>query len=206
MNDASIVAARPRGAAAELVLLFHGVGASAADLRPLAEWIAAARPGAFVVSVEAPHPSGLGGGREWFSVLGVTEDNRVPRLAEAMPLFRQAVAHWQRESGVGPDRTTLVGFSQGSIMSLESTQDGEPPAARVVALSGRFAQPPRRAPAGVRFHFIHGADDPVIAARFSVEAAQALERLGGKASVDVLPGLGHGIDARAAQLVAGCLS
>ncbi|WBY01351.1 esterase [Ramlibacter tataouinensis] len=206
MNDASIVAARPQGPATELVLLFHGVGASAANLLPLAEWIAAARPGAFVVSVDAPQPSGLGGGREWFSVLGVTEDNRMPRIDAAMPLFRQAVAHWQRESGAGAERTTLIGFSQGSIMSLESTQDGDPLAARVVALSGRFAQPPRRAPAAVRFHFIHGADDPVIAARFSVEAAQALERLGGRATVDVLPGLAHGIDARAAQLAAGYLA
>ncbi len=86
---------------ADLVLLFHGVGASAANLLPLAEWIAQGRPDAFVVSVDAPHPSGLGSGREWFSVLGVTEDNRVPRIAEAMPLFRDTVARWQAESGLG---------------------------------------------------------------------------------------------------------
>lgn len=205
MSDASIVAARP-SAATELVLLFHGVGASAANLLPLAEAIAAARPAAFVVSVEAPHPSGLGSGREWFSVLGVTEENRPQRMAAALPRFRDTVARWQRESGIGPDRTTLVGFSQGSIMSLESTQSGEPPAGRVIALAGRFAAPVRRAPAAVRYHFIHGSDDPVIAARFSVEAAEAIGRLGGSASVDLLPGLGHGVDARAAQLALGYLA
>ena len=203
MSDASIVAARPPGAAEELVLLFHGVGASAANLLPLAEWIAQGRPGAFVVSVDAPHASGLGSGREWFSVLGVTEDNRTQRVAEAMPLFRDTVAHWQAQSGLAPDRTTLVGFSQGSIMSLESTQDGDGLAARVIAIAGRFAQPVRRAPAGLRFHFIHGSDDPVIPARFSVEGAGAIGRLGGSATVELLPGLGHGIDARVAQLVAG---
>lgn len=204
MSDASIVAARPPGAAA-LVLLFHGVGASAADLLPLAEAIAAARPGAFVVSVDAPHPSGLGSGREWFSVLGVNEENRPQRIAAAMPLFRDTVARWQRESGIGADRTALVGFSQGSIMSLESTRSGEPLAGRVIALAGRFAQPVARAPAALRYHFIHGADDPVIAPRYSVEAAEAIARLGGSASVDVLPGLGHGVDARAAKLALGYL-
>lgn len=205
MTDASIVAARPSGAT-ELVLLFHGVGASAADLQPLAQAIAQARPGAFVVSVDAPRPSGLGRGREWFSVLGVTEEDRPQRIGEAMPLFRDTVAHWQRESGLGPRQTTLVGFSQGSIMSLESTQAGEPLAARVIALAGRFAQPARRAPEGVRFHFIHGADDPVIAARFSVEGAQALQQRGADATADVLPGLQHGIDGRAAKLLLGYLS
>lgn len=205
MSDASIVAARPQGAATELVLLFHGVGASAANLLPLAEWIAQGRPAAFVVSVDAPKPSGLGSGREWFSVQGVTEDNREQRVAEAMPLFRDTVARWQAESGLAADRTTLVGFSQGSIMSLESTQDGDPLATRVIAVAGRFAQPARRAPAAVRFHFIHGADDPVIAARLSIEGAEAIQRLGGSATVDVLPGLGHGIDARAAKLVSGYL-
>ena len=204
MSDASIVAARPPGAT-ELVLLFHGVGASAADLLPLAEAIAAVRPQAFAVSVDAPHPSGLGRGREWFSVLGVTEESRPPRIAAAMPLFRDTVAHWQREGGIGPDRTTLVGFSQGSIMSLESTQSDEPLAGRVIALAGRFAQPVRRAPAAVHYHFIHGTDDPVIAAHFSAEAAEAIGRLGGSASVDLLPGLGHGVDARAAKLALGYL-
>lgn len=205
MSDSTIVAARPQ-AAQELVLLFHGVGASAANLLPLAEAIAAARPGAFVASVDAPHASGLGSGREWFSVLGVTQENRQPRIEEAMPLFRQAVGLWQAESGIAPGKTTLVGFSQGSIMALESTQAGEPLAARVIALAGRFAQPVRRAPSAVRFHFIHGADDPVIPVRFSVEGAQALRRLGGAATVEVLPGLGHGIDARAARLAMGYLS
>jgi phospholipase/carboxylesterase len=50
----------------------------------------------------------------------------------------------------------------------------------------------------VSFRFIHGLDDPVIDARFSVEAAEGLRALGGDASAQLVPGLGHGIDERAA--------
>ena len=197
--DASIVVARPPSPR-ELVLLFHGVGSSAANLVPLAQLIARQRPQAMVVSVDAPNPSSFGSGREWFSVAGVTEANRPARVAAAMPQFESAVRKWQAEAGVGPEGTTLVGFSQGAIMSLESTQVADL-AQRIVSISGRFAQPPRRAPAGVAFRFVHGENDPVIEARFSAEAVQTLRSLGGDASAHFVPRLGHGIDERAAQLV-----
>lgn len=199
MHDGSLVIARPTDSD-ELLLLFHGVGASAQDLVPLGEALARARPRATVVSVEAPHPSALGRGREWFSVVGVTEENRPGRIASAMPLFLGAISHWQRLTGIPAGRTALVGFSQGAIMSLESTQATplpEPAAHTVVALAGRFAEPVRRAPQGVRFHLVHGADDGVVMARGSIEAERQLQALGATVTLDLIPGLGHGIDARA---------
>ena len=201
MPDASIVVARP-GGATRLVLLFHGVGSSAANLSPLGEAIAQAHPDAVVVSVDAPHPSALGNGREWFSVVGITEQNRPQRIAQVLPLFLETVRHWQQATGIAAERTALVGFSQGAILSLESTQ-ARPPvgAARVVALAGRFAVGVQQAPSGIRFHLVHGDHDPVVPARHSGDAARALQALGAEVTLDLLPGLGHGIDARALALV-----
>lgn len=206
MHEASIVIARPERPA-QLVLLFHGVGSSAANLAPLGEAIARARPDAMVVSIDAPFPSGLGSGREWFSVLGITEQNRPERIAKVMPLFLDVISQWQRTSGVGPAGTVLVGFSQGAILSLEATQTevATNPAERVIALAGRFAVPVRQAPPRLRCNLIHGAQDAVVSHTFSVAAAEALKALGGDATLDLLPGLGHGIDARALQLVIGYL-
>ena len=82
MHDSSLMLARPV-ASDQLVLLFHGVGSSAQDLAPVGQALAQARPRATVVSVEAPHPSQLGRGKEWFSVVGVTEENRPQRIAQA---------------------------------------------------------------------------------------------------------------------------
>ncbi len=206
MHEGSVVIATP-DRATQLVLLFHGVGSSADNLVPLGAAMAQARPEAFIVSVNGPHPSPLGSGREWFSVVGITEENRPERIAAAMSLFRDSVGHWQKASGIGPGRTVVVGFSQGAIMALESSQqEGElPPAGRIIALAGRFAQPLRRAPAGLEFHLIHGEQDGVVPTRSSVEAARALQAAGGEVTLDLLPGLGHGIDARALQLAIGYL-
>jgi phospholipase/carboxylesterase len=206
MHDASIVIARPQEAT-QLVLLLHGVGSSAAHLAPLGEAIAQARPRAVVVSVDAPHPSTLGSGREWFSVVGITEQNRPQRIAEILPTFVDTVTHWQQSSGVGAEGTALVGFSQGAILSLEATQ-AQPPgaAARVIALAGRFAQPVRRAPRGLRFHLVHGEQDGVVPASSSSDAARQLQALGADVTLDLLPGLGHAIDARALALAIGYLA
>lgn len=53
-------------AANRLVLLFHRVGASAEDLVPLGQALAARHPKARVVSVRAPDASDLGRGWQWF--------------------------------------------------------------------------------------------------------------------------------------------
>ena len=200
MHDSTIIQ-RPDGPAGELVLLFHGVGADAGDLVPLGAIVANALPESMVVSVNAPHPSSLGRGREWFSVLGVTEQSRPARVAQAMSAFVDAVAHWQREAGAAPERTTLIGFSQGAIMSLEAARLEPVLAGRIVSIAGRFAAVPESVPASIVFHFIHGAQDQVIPARNGVEAAEALGRLGASATLDIVPGLGHGVDARVASIL-----
>lgn len=205
-QDGALVIAQP-ASSDQLVLMFHGMGSSPQDLLPLARTLAQAVPRATVVCVQAPHPSQFGHGWEWFSIAGITDGNRPQRIAQVMPQFRQAIAHWQGVSGIGPDRTVLAGFSQGAIMSLESTQDAQQPqaAGAVIAIAGRLAQPARRGPSGVRIHLIHGEDDQVVPARCSVQAEGELRALGSQVSLDLLPGLGHGIDGRVVALVKGRL-
>lgn len=192
-------------AGSRLVLLFHGVGASPEDLGALGEAIADQRPQDVVVSVRASDTSDLGHGWQWFSVQRVTEADRPQRVAAAMPRFVQAVAAWQRESALGPAATTLIGFSQGAIMALEATQQPDPRAARVIAIAGRFAEPPHRASPQITLHLLHGADDPVMPVRLASTAATQWQALGGQASLDVYPGLGHGIDGRVVQRVVDIL-
>ena len=200
MSEALIVQ-RPPGPSPQLILLFHGVGATAQSMLPLAQRMAAEWPQAFVVSVQAPFPSDLGQGFQWFSVQGVTEDNRAARVAEALPLFVQTVEHWQRESGVDAQGTALVGFSQGAIMALESTALPQLLAGRIVALSGRYAGVPHQPCEQTTLHFVHGKDDPVIQYGQTVMAAKQLVTQGVDLTADVLPFLGHTITAEVQSLV-----
>jgi phospholipase/carboxylesterase len=187
--------------ARQLFLLFHGVGATPQDLVPVGTRLAHEFPDTAVVSVPAPDRSGFGAGFQWFSVAGVTEENRPARVAATLERFVQTVQAWQQRTGVGREATTLVGFSQGAIMALAAAQAAQPPAARVVSLSGRYSQLPDAAPQGVRLHFIHGTADPVIAASHAQEAVRRLQALGADATLDLVPGLPHGIDRTAQDLL-----
>jgi phospholipase/carboxylesterase len=188
--------------AQELLLLFHGVGANAQDLEPLGRFLAQQRPQAWVISVQAPLASEGGRGWQWFSVTDITQANRPARVVEAMPAFIDTVNHWQQQAGVTAAMTTLIGFSQGSIMALESTQHGSTLAGRVVAIAGRFAEGPRRGSPDTVVHLMHGDQDPVMPTELATDAASALRSLGVNVTLDVFPGLGHGIDTRVLRRIA----
>ncbi len=184
-----------------LIALFHGVGSDAPDLVPLGEWLARAFPEAAVVSVPAPFACDLGVGRQWFSVRDVTEDNRPARVAPALPWFATAVQALQARFSLGPAQTALVGFSQGAIMALEASRAAMGLASRIVSLSGRYAQLPQEAPAGVRVSFIHGDRDGVIPAAHAEQAARRLRQLQADVTLDVLPGTQHEITQATARLL-----
>ena len=107
-----------------------------------------------------------------------------------MPDFVASVSHWQLEAGVGAAQTTLVGFSQGAIMALESSQLPEPPAHTIVSLSGRYATLPSQSSAS-SIHLLHGSSDPVIPVELAQAAHARLSGLGTSCSLHTLPGLGH---------------
>jgi len=197
----SIIVARPEGQAQQLMLLLHGVGSDAQNLVPLGKVLAAEFPQAFIVSIAAPLPSGTGGGRQWFSVEGISEENRPSRIEAAMPAFLAEVAKWQKEAGVATDAVALVGFSQGGIMALEATRDRPAVAGRVVSIAGRFAALPETANAGTTLHMFHGKADPVIPYGFTVEAAKHLVAIGADLTADVIPGVGHQITAEIVELM-----
>lgn len=138
----AILVHRPRAPAERLVVLLHGVGAEATSMVPLGRRLAAEFPFALVLSVPTAFESDLGRGRQWFSVRGVDDANRIGRVAEALPHYLDAIRAVQREHGFDADRTWLAAFSQGAILSLEAARAGHRLAARIASLGGRFAELP----------------------------------------------------------------
>ena len=123
-----------------LILLYHGVGSRPESMMTLGRWFADNLDRAMVIAVAAPFRFDMGEGLQWFSIRGVTEENRIGRIEEVMPLFAENIHKWQQEANLGAEDTSIIGFSQGAIMSLSSTQlVTEPLARQVISLSGRFA-------------------------------------------------------------------
>lgn len=208
MSDAAtldaLIVQRPAGRARQLVLLCHGLGADEQDLATLGERFAAEYPQALVASLRAPEQCDYGFGYQWFSPTALDDDRRVERVAAAVPTLTEAVRKWQRETGLGPDATLLVGFSQGATMVLEaSVAEAGPPAlaGRVVALAGRFARLPESPPRSTTLFLVHGKADAVVHYGFTVEAAGHLVHLGADVVADVIPFLGHEISDEVLDLV-----
>ena len=193
MNQTSIVVQQP-ATPEQLILLFHGVGDSAAGMAPVGSHFAQAFPQALVVSIDGTFASGMGSGRQWFSVQGITEDSRQERVDAVMSHFINIVRHWQQKSGLGAPQTTLVGFSQGTIMSLEGVKAQPQLAGQVIAFSGRFATLPQQPIADVVIHFIHGEQDGVIPMGYAKAATSSLLVLGSRVTLNLDANTGHGIN------------
>lgn len=182
-----------------LLLLFHGVGANAHSMAPLAMRLAQEYPQAAVLCIDAPHDFDAapgGGGHQWFSIRGIGDENRAQRVAAALPQFVATVRALQLRLAIDWPRTALIGFSQGAIMALEAVQAEPALAGRVLAFSGRHATMPAHAPQDTCVHLLHGMDDRVVPAGPAIEAARRLVALGGDVTADVLPGIGHELDPR----------
>jgi phospholipase/carboxylesterase len=185
---------RPDGPSTRLFLLHHGAGAGPDTMARLGLRLAGACPEALVVSVAAPDRGGDPGGRCWYVSRSLPEAERIRRVATVLPEFIAVNEAWQQWSGLSGAETVLVGFSQGAILSLEAARARPGLAGRVMAFGGRFAELPAAPLAPTVVHLFHGGSDPVIGCRHSVAAAERLESLGSPVTLDLRPGLGHGLD------------
>lgn len=190
------------GQTGRLMVLLHGVGDSAQNFLPIAQALAPALPDTELLVVDGIQPfDGGGTGRQWFSIRGVTEQNRAGRVAEVGRQLSAWLDAQLAERGLGGERLILVGFSQGAILSqwLALHRD---PAPTVVALSGRLAvEDHLAAKVPARVLLVHGEEDPMMPVALVREAAAGLEARGAQVETRVIPGLGHGIDARVLEEV-----
>ncbi len=177
-----------------LFILAHGVGANKENLEPLGQALHVAFPSATCAVMDGFEPFDGGfGGRQWFSLSNMTADERPARVAKVLPAFIQMVETLQQRYGVDSAHTVLVGFSQGTIMSLEAIKARDGLAGQVLGFSGRYASLPEQAPQKTVIHLLHGEADQVIPVDFAHQACETLESLGASVTLDTQKGVGHEI-------------
>jgi phospholipase/carboxylesterase len=185
-----------QGRPEQLMLVFHGAGDRAAGMVPLAQALRRAFAQAAVLAADGfepfdGDPSGVMGGRQWFSLQGVTDANRAGRVRAVLPRLAAFVRAAQQSTGVGTAATALVGFSQGATCALELAQAEDGLAGRVLAFAGRYATLPERALERTTLHLLHGRDDEVVLAAHARAAFERIAALQGDATIDIVSGVGH---------------
>jgi phospholipase/carboxylesterase len=189
---------RPAAAGPEgLLVLHHGRGTEERDLLGLAD---ALDPEQRLRVVTPRAPLSLPGspGYHWYLV---------PRVGypdpETFHAARAALAElhdqlWE-ETGVGPERTVLGGFSMGSVMSYAMGLGADRPAvAGILAFSGFVPavegwEPSLADRQATRAFIAHGRRDPIMEVGFARRARELLEA-GGLAVEYRESDIGHQID------------
>lgn len=173
-----------------LFLLFHGDGAHAGQMEPLAQALRVQYPQAAVVALDAPVrlASTAVDGCQWFD--GVQLDPAAG-VAAALPAFVATVRQWAQAFELPWQRVALAGFSQGGLMALEAVQAEPALAGRVLSFAAAPLARPVAAPDGCTLHLLHGRQDDVVPYRHVVDAAQAWVDLGADITADVLPHVAH---------------
>lgn len=186
------------GAAAQLVVLLHGVGADGQDLIGLAPFLAKTLPDAAFASPNAPFPCDMAPfGYQWFSVQDRSPSAMLAGVQATAPILDAFIDAEMERHGVSAAQTALIGFSQGTMMSLFVAPRREEAFAGIVGFSGRLIAPELLAeeikvrPPVV---LVHGDADEVVPYESMALAEEGLTAAGIEVETMTRPGLGHGID------------
>lgn len=181
-----------------LVILLHGLGADGNDLIGLAPHWAPLLPHVAFVSPNAPYPCDMAPyGYQWFSLQDRTPARVIAGVQAAAPILDGFIDRQMAEHGLAANQVALVGFSQGTMMSLFVAPRRSHALAGVVGYSGRLvddgslatqiaARPPML--------LVHGTQDEIVPYQSLDMSAQALTALDVPVETLSCPGLGHGID------------
>ena len=168
-------AAEPEG----LLVLHHGRGTEERDLLGLAD---ALDPGRRLRVVTPRAPLSLPGspGYHWYLVprVGYPDPDTFHAARAALAELHDGL--WE-ETGIGPERTVLGGFSMGAVMSYAMGLGADRPAvAGLLAFSGFVPtvagwQPALADRTGTGAFIAHGRRDPIMAVELARRARDLLE-------------------------------
>ena len=185
------------GTTRQLVVLLHGYGADGNDLIGLARHWQEALPDAAFVSPHAPERCGMAGsGYQWFPLTRVDPHETTRGTEGAAPVLDAFLDAELQRHNLTPDRLALVGFSQGTMMSLHVGLRRKIPPAAIVGFSGMLVAPEKMpaVAANIPVLLTHGETDQVIPPAALFISAAALGAAGLTVQWHLSPGLGHGID------------
>jgi len=181
-----------------IVFMIHGLGANGMDLISIADYWAEDLPDTLFLSPDAPFPCDMAPtGFQWFSLRDWSPDSMLKGLQEAAPILNNYISRTLQDYNLSDDRAALMGFSQGTMLSLYAGLRRSHKLAGILGYSGaligeeELSSPALQKPP---IHLIHGSMDMVVAVDSFYHAQQALTANGFTVTGAVTPGLSHGID------------
>jgi phospholipase/carboxylesterase len=180
-----------------LLLLLHGYGSNEEDLFSFATELPDEY---YIVSARAPYDLQYGS-YAWYAINFDADENKFSDHEQAK-ISRDLIARFIDELiqtyPIDSENVTLVGFSQGSILSYAIALSHPEKVQKVVALSGYVSEPILEENylgndfTNLKIFHSHGSVDQVIPVEWARKTAPFLEKLGITSTYKEYP-VGHGV-------------
>jgi len=208
MNDTNILKASsipPQDQKAEFLIVFcHGYGSDGNDLISIGNYWQRFLPDFYFTSPNAPNickinPQGF----EWFNLMYPDADKTIKELQDAIKQLDLFIDTKLQELNLDYSKLFLVGFSQGTMISLHYALTKEKKIAGVLGYSGKIyneelieknirSKPP--------IFLLHGDDDTVVPLEDMMEAKNLLVRNKINVKTKIFKGCGHSIPSQGLSL------
>jgi phospholipase/carboxylesterase len=182
---------------APLLIMCHGYGSDENDLFSFAQELPEAL---FIISVRAPYPM-QPFGNAWYAINFDAQQNKwndVEQAVASRDLIANFIDEACAEYPVDQNNVTLLGFSQGTILSYAVALTYPKKVARVIALSGYISEDmlaenlEDKDYSHLDVYCSHGSVDQVIPADWARKAPKFLDQLNIKHTYSEFP-VGHGV-------------
>lgn len=197
MSENKFLRRAPDGDVKWLVLFAHGYGSNGQDLMRFADLWAGAMPGVAFAAPCGPTPS-PDGGFQWVPKRAPTDPRFAQEIAEAAVGFNALCDRELAHVGLDASRLAIVGFSQGTVLSLQAGLRRKIAPAAILGYAGGLigranlhdeitCRPP--------VMLINGEQDALAPVYGMQMAVKALSEAGLAVQGFAIPGLGHEVDA-----------
>ena len=180
-----------------LLILLHGYGSNEEDLFSFAPELP---DDSYVISVRAPYDL-QPYGHAWYAIHFDADENKFSdneQAKKSVEIIASFIDEIVKQYPIDTENVTLIGFSQGAILSYATALTYPEKISKVVALSGYLNQEilpeviDTKAISHLKFFVSHGSVDQVIPVEWARKAKPALENLGLEVEYQEYP-IGHGV-------------
>lgn len=178
-----------------LMIMLHGYGSNGDDLMALKPFFDRLLPDTYFYSPNGIEECELGVyGYQWFSLMDRTDEAIQRELDTKGEKIKEMIEAKMKEVGVSHENTILLGFSQGTMLSMYLNLSSDVAFKAVLGFSGRLFLPKEVKNKTTPICLIHGKDDDVVPYSSLDLAKGQLDRLGIKVDTLGIENLAHSID------------
>ena len=188
----------------DLVIFLHGYGADASNILPVWQFFGDAFSNPLFVFPNAPQVFEFGPpGFQWYSLMDRSRNSLLSGSIYAKGELDKFIDYLIEKYRVSEDKITLIGFSQGTMVSLFTAIRRQKPIKAIIGFSGTLIAPDlieKEAKSKMPICLIHGDADLVVPISLSKIAQKYLLDAGYNCQFHKIEGLEHSISDKGIKL------